>query len=59
MSVCIISKCWFVAWFVGDQLLLRDFGSYGIVFMNAYVVITVAIVNDVKGFRALWNNIYD
>jgi hypothetical protein len=58
MSVCIISKCWFVAWFVGVQLLLRDFGSYGIVFMNVYVVITVAIV-DVKGFRALWNNSYD
>jgi hypothetical protein len=29
---------------VGDHLLLRDFGPYGIIFMNVCVVITVAMV---------------
>jgi hypothetical protein len=29
---------------VGDHVLLRDFGPYGIIFMNVFVVITVAMV---------------
>jgi hypothetical protein len=29
---------WF-GWLVGDHLLIRDFESYGIIFMNACVVI--------------------
>jgi hypothetical protein len=29
---------------VGDHSLLRDFGPYGIIFMNVYVVITVVMV---------------
>jgi hypothetical protein len=33
LSVCIISKCWLLGWLVGDHLLLRDFGPYGITFM--------------------------
>jgi uncharacterized YccA/Bax inhibitor family protein len=43
-SVYIIGKCWLVAWLVGDHLLLRDFGPYGIIFTNMCVVITVAMV---------------
>jgi hypothetical protein len=31
------------AWLVGEHLLSRDFGSYGIIFMNVYVVLTVAM----------------
>jgi hypothetical protein len=34
-----------VAWLVGDHLLLlRNFGSYVIIFMNDFIVTTVAIV---------------
>jgi hypothetical protein len=33
-----------VAWLIGDHLLLRDLGPYGIIFMNVHVVITVAMV---------------
>jgi hypothetical protein len=32
-----------VGWLVGDYFLLRDFGPYGIIFMNMCVV-TVAMV---------------
>jgi hypothetical protein len=35
---------WFVGWLVRDHLLLRDFGSYAIIFMNVCVVIIVAMV---------------
>jgi hypothetical protein len=38
---------------VGDNLLLRDFGPYGIIFMNVCVVITVAMVmmlRDIMGY---------
>jgi hypothetical protein len=45
-----ITKCWFLAWFVGDRLLQSNFVPYGIIFMNVSVVITVAMVNAVKGF---------
>jgi uncharacterized YccA/Bax inhibitor family protein len=38
-----------VAWLVGEHLLLRDFGPCGIIFMNACVVITIAMVM-MKGF---------
>jgi hypothetical protein len=30
--------------------MLRDFGSYGIIFINVYVVITVVMVMLVRGF---------
>jgi hypothetical protein len=30
-----------VAWFIGDHLLLRDFGPYGIIYMTMCVVIIV------------------
>jgi hypothetical protein len=43
-SVCIISKCWQLGWLVGDPLCLRDFGPYGIIFINVCVIITVAMV---------------
>jgi hypothetical protein len=40
-----------VGWLVGDRLLLlRDFGPYGIIFMNVSVVITVATFI----FKGLW-----
>jgi hypothetical protein len=35
---------------VGDYLLLRDFGSYGIIIMNVCVVITVAMVMLLREF---------
>jgi uncharacterized YccA/Bax inhibitor family protein len=41
--------CWLLAWLV-DYLLLRDFGPYGIIFMNVCVVITVAIVMLLRDF---------
>jgi hypothetical protein len=34
----LLSYCWLY----GDHSLFRDFGPYGIQFMNVYVVITVA-----------------
>jgi hypothetical protein len=48
-----------VGWLVGDQLLLKDFMSYGIIFMNVRFVITVAMEMLLKRFWALWDNIYD
>jgi hypothetical protein len=33
-----------------DNLLLRDFGPYGIVFMDVCVVITVAVVMLLRNF---------
>jgi hypothetical protein len=35
---------------VGDHLLLRDFGLYGIIFMTVYIVITVAMVMLLRDF---------
>jgi hypothetical protein len=35
---------------VGDQLLLTDFGPYGIIFMTVCVVITVAMVVLLRDF---------
>jgi hypothetical protein len=32
------------------MVMLRDFGSYGIIFINVYVVITVVMVMVVRGF---------
>jgi hypothetical protein len=68
----IISKCWLVAWLVGDHLMLRDFCPYVIIFMNVRVVITVAVVMLLRDFGsyicwlvgdrlplALWDKIYD
>jgi hypothetical protein len=41
----------YIGWLVGDRLrLLRDFGPYGIIFMNVRVVITVATFI----FKGLW-----
>jgi uncharacterized YccA/Bax inhibitor family protein len=44
ISVFMISKCRLAAWLDGDHLLLRDFGPYGIIFMNVRFVIAVAMV---------------
>jgi hypothetical protein len=52
--VCIVSKCWLVAWFVAGNLLVKDFGPYGIIFMNNRCH-GVAI----KEFYAVWYNIYE
>jgi hypothetical protein len=38
------NKTLLVPWLPGDHLLLRDFGSYVIVIMNASIVITVDTV---------------
>jgi uncharacterized YccA/Bax inhibitor family protein len=35
---------------VGDILLLRDFGPYGIIFINVCVVTTVAMVMLLRDF---------
>jgi hypothetical protein len=41
------------AWLVDDNLLLlTNFGPYGIIFMNVYVAITVAMVMLLRGFWA-------
>jgi hypothetical protein len=37
-------------WLVGDNLLLRDFGLYWIIFMNVCVIITVAMVKILRYF---------
>jgi uncharacterized YccA/Bax inhibitor family protein len=39
-----------MGWFLGDYLLLRDFGPYGIIFMNVCIVITVAMVMLLRDF---------
>jgi uncharacterized YccA/Bax inhibitor family protein len=49
-SFTVISKCWLGAWLVGDHLLLRDFGPYGLIFINVCVVITVAMVMLLRNF---------
>jgi hypothetical protein len=38
-----------------DYLLLRDFGPYGIIFMNVRVVITVAMVMLLREFGPYGN----
>jgi hypothetical protein len=40
-----------------DHVLLRDFGLYRIIFMNAFY--NRCHGNTVKGFWALWHNIYE
>jgi hypothetical protein len=35
---------------IGDYLLFRDFGPYGIIFMNVCVVTTVAMVLLLRNF---------
>jgi hypothetical protein len=35
---------------VGDHLLLRDFGPYGIILMNVFVITTVAMVMLLRDF---------
>jgi hypothetical protein len=49
----------FTVWLLGDHLLLRDFGPYGIIFMNVCVVITVAMVILLQDFGPYVVNIYD
>jgi uncharacterized YccA/Bax inhibitor family protein len=44
---------------VAMVMLVRDFGPYGIIFMNVCVVITHCHGNAVKGYWALWDNIYE
>jgi hypothetical protein len=43
-----------VTWLVGDHLPLRDFGPYGIIFINVCVVMTVATVMLLKDFWPYW-----
>jgi hypothetical protein len=46
----ITSKCWKFGFLVGDHLQLRDFGPYGIIFINVCVVIThVGSMGEVRG----------
>jgi hypothetical protein len=40
----------FVDWFVGDRLLLRDFGLYGIIVINVRVAISVVMVMLLRDF---------
>jgi hypothetical protein len=49
-STYILDECWMVFWLIVDYLLLRDFGPYGIKFMNVCVVITVAMVMLLRDF---------
>jgi hypothetical protein len=44
---------------VGGNLLLRNFGPYGIIFMNVCVIITVSMVMLLSDVRAQRDNIYD
>jgi uncharacterized membrane protein len=51
---------WLVRWLIIVLLLLRDFGSYEIIFMNVCVIITVTTVwlsFAVKGFWALCSSV--
>jgi hypothetical protein len=43
---------------VAMVMLLRDFGSYGIIFMNVCCY-NRCYGNAVKGFWVSWDNIYD
>jgi hypothetical protein len=52
VSVYIMRKCWLVAWLVGNHLLFRDFGPYGIIFMNVCCY-NRGHGNAVKSFGAL------
>jgi hypothetical protein len=40
-------------------ILLRDFGPYGVIFMMCVCCYNRYHDNAVKGFWALWSNIYD
>jgi hypothetical protein len=44
MFICLYNNQVLEVWLVGDQLLLRDFGPYGIIFMNVCDVTAVAVV---------------
>jgi hypothetical protein len=39
-----------VVWLVGDHLLLKDFGPYGIILMNLCFVVTVEMVMLLRDF---------
>jgi hypothetical protein len=44
---------WLVSWSLHDHFLLRDFGDfgpYGIIFINLWVVVTVSMVILLKNF---------
>jgi hypothetical protein len=47
---CIYYMQVLVAWFIRDNLILRGFGPYKIIFMNVCVVITVAMVMLLRDF---------
>jgi hypothetical protein len=53
LSIYLYNKRELIGSLVGDHLPERDFGPYGIIFMNVSVVITVVMVIAVKGFWAL------
>jgi hypothetical protein len=44
---------------VGDHLLLRNFGSYGIIFINVCVVVTVAMVMLLRDFEPYGTKNYE
>jgi hypothetical protein len=52
--ICIISKCRLVSWLVGDHLLLRDFGPYGIIFMIIITVIMVMLLRDFEPYGVIF-----
>jgi hypothetical protein len=35
-----------VGWLVGDHLLLRDFGPYGIIFMTVFRILDFSVILD-------------
>jgi hypothetical protein len=49
---------WLVGWLIGDHLLLRDFGPYGIIFEYACPY-NRCHGNSVEGFWTLLDNIRD
>jgi hypothetical protein len=57
LSIYLYNKEVLVAWLVDDNLLLRDFGCYGVIFMNVCVV-NHCHGNTVQRFWALLDNIY-
>jgi hypothetical protein len=48
--ICRQNKQVLLAWMFGDNLLLSDFERYGIIFLNDFVIVTVAMVMLLRGF---------
>jgi hypothetical protein len=50
LSICIIGNCDWYHWFVGGHMLLNNFGSYVVIPMNVFTVVTVVIVTLFRDF---------